>query len=111
MGTHDGTPPPGNNGDARCATSPSQPTPSIPLSPCEVHATSIDVCACFREVVGSLGGQDARVHMRGATAAAATATAAAATMAAMAVAAATDERGLVMRVNEGWWVGGENEHR
>ena len=85
VGTHDSTP---------RATSPSQPTPSIPLSPREVHAMSIDVCACFCEVIGSLGGQDVRV--RGATTAAiatavATATAAAATMAATAVAVATDE--------------------
>jgi hypothetical protein len=97
VGTHDSTP---------CVTSPSQPTPSIPLSPREVHATSIDVCACFREVIGSLGGQDARVHMRGATAAATTAAiATAAAAAATAVAAATDEREPVMRVGEGGWEG------
>jgi hypothetical protein len=66
------------------AMSPSQPTPSIPLSPREVHATSIDMCTCFREVIGSLGGQDVRVHMRGATAAA--------NMAAIATAAATATR-------------------
>jgi hypothetical protein len=80
--------------------------PSIPLSPREVHATSIDVCACFCEVIGSLGGQDARVHMRGATAAATTAAiATAAAAAATAVAAATDERDPVMRVGEGGWEG------